>query len=130
MSKPWFQSYTGPLPGILLPIELSLVPFDVNRIFLVTDVPVGGIRGQHAHRTGTQLLICAAGKVSVIVDNGRSLIEHELARGNAVIIPPLHWAHQVFDAPNSILLVLASNSYDPSDYIVNRGEFYELVSNA
>ncbi len=96
----------------------SQVPFLVKRIFVVSDVEPGGLRGGHAHHTCHQLLIPLSGEIRVtwegLPDSGDLVLRKG---GNALHIPPLVWALQEYLTPRASLLVLASHEYDVNDYI-------------
>lgn len=94
------------------------VPFVPKRWFMVYDVPTREVRGEHAHRRCHQFLICVAGQVTVAVDDGRNRNEVVLDdRTLGVYIPPMIWGSQFRYESDSVLLVLASDPYDPNDYI-------------
>ncbi|MFC4109414.1 sugar 3,4-ketoisomerase [Micromonospora zhanjiangensis] len=104
------------------------VPFPVRRYFVVLDVPSEKVRGQHAHRTCHQFLICVKGQCSVVADDGVS--RHEfLLRGPAtgLHLPPMTWATQYRYSADATLLVFASHYYDPDDYIRDYAEFVALA---
>ena len=103
------------------------VPFDVKRYFLVFDVASEKIRGEHAHRQLHQLLICVGGRCHVVTDDGTERHEFVLdSPTKAVYIPPMVWATQYKFTRDAILLVLASDFYDSSDYIRDYAEFRAL----
>ncbi len=94
------------------------VPFDVRRWFLVYDVPTREIRGEHAHRRCHQFLMCVCGSVMVAVDDGEQRAEVLLDEPTLGIhVPPMVWATQYRYESDAKLLVLASEPYDPDDYI-------------
>lgn len=103
------------------------VPFDVKRYFLVFDVHSEHIRGEHAHRTLHQFLVCVAGRCNVVTDDGET--RHEVALDSpskGVHIPPMVWATQYKFSRDAVLLVLASEYYDASDYIRDYQEYVAL----
>jgi len=103
------------------------VPFDVKRYFLVFDVASEHIRGEHAHRTLHQFLVCAAGRCHVVTDDGRSRHEAILdSPAKGVYIPPMVWATQYKFTRDAVLLVLASEYYDAGDYIRDYEDFLAL----
>jgi UDP-2-acetamido-3-amino-2,3-dideoxy-glucuronate N-acetyltransferase len=105
------------------------VPFEIERYFLVFDVPGKHIRGEHAHRSLQQFLICVHGACHVVVDDGTTREEYELNHPSVgLYVPPMCWCVQYKYSPNSALLVLASSHYDDSDYIRNYSEFLKLVN--
>jgi dTDP-4-dehydrorhamnose 3,5-epimerase-like enzyme len=103
------------------------VPFDVKRYFLVYDVASEHIRGEHAHRTLHQFLVCIAGRCNVVTDDG--LNRHEFVLDGptkGLHIPPMVWATQYKFSRDAILMVLASEYYDAAEYIRDYYEFLEL----
>ncbi len=100
------------------------LPFVPRRIFTVFNVPSREIRGEHAHRTLHQLLMCVSGSVSVMVDDGTARDTVVLDRpGKALHIPPMVWASQYHYSPDAVLVVLASDVYDAADYIREYEQF-------
>jgi dTDP-4-dehydrorhamnose 3,5-epimerase-like enzyme len=100
------------------------VPFEVKRFFMVFDVPSEKTRGQHAHRKCHQFLIAAHGRVAVVVDDGARRSEITLdSRAKGLHIPPMIWGTQYKYSADAVLLVLASEPYDPADYIRDYEQF-------
>jgi serine acetyltransferase/dTDP-4-dehydrorhamnose 3,5-epimerase-like enzyme len=122
-----FEDLRGALTAGELPSEG--VPFTPQRWFLVYDVPSREVRGEHAHRVCHQFLICVSGRVSVAVDDGTKRGEVVLdSPGLGIYIPPLVWGTQYRYEDDAVLLVLASHTYDPDDYIREYDEFLREVS--
>jgi dTDP-4-dehydrorhamnose 3,5-epimerase-like enzyme len=93
-------------------------PFPPKRYFIVSGVPTGGIRGEHAHRRCHQFLICAYGQCSVTVDDGTTRREIVLDHpSTGIYVPPMTWGRQWQYSADAALLVFASELYDPDDYI-------------
>lgn len=106
----------------------SQIPFVPQRYFLVYDVPGKDVRGEHAHRRCQQFLVCARGSLSVVVDDGGASEEIVLDRPNlGLYLPPMIWAVQYKYSADALLLVLASDPYDPADYIRDYNEFRSAV---
>jgi dTDP-4-dehydrorhamnose 3,5-epimerase-like enzyme len=104
------------------------IPFEAKRYFIVSDVPGTEVRGEHAHRTCEQFLICIRGSVSVVVDDGSSAEEIELNQSSrGLYVPPMIWAVQYRYSADAILLVFASDYYDAADYVRDYDEFRALV---
>jgi len=100
----------------------------LRRFFLVYDVPSAEVRGEHAHRKCQQFLICVKGSVSAVVSDGRIREEFTLDRPDVgLYLPPMVFGTQYRYTPDAVLLVLASHSYDPADYIREYSEFLSLV---
>ena len=105
------------------------VPFVPRRCFFVFDVPGKEVRGAHAHRRCAQLLVCASGSVNVLLDDGRKSEEIVLDRPDLGLhVPPMVWAVQYRYSADAVLVVLASDPYDPADYIRDYEEFRSLVA--
>jgi UDP-2-acetamido-3-amino-2,3-dideoxy-glucuronate N-acetyltransferase len=102
------------------------LPFTPQRYFLVYNVPSKEVRGEHAHRTLEQLLICVNGSCKVLVDDGkrRSVVALDSPRVG-VYLPPMVWGVQYGYSPDAVLLALASDKYDDSDYIRDYDEFLQ-----
>lgn len=118
------------LRGVLSIGEIeSHLPFLPKRYFLVYDVPSKVIRGQHAHRQLEELLICVHGSCHVVVDDGQNIGEVILDSPQlSLYIPPMVWTIQYKYSPGAVLMVLASEKYEASDYILDYDEFLKLKS--
>ncbi|MEO6326417.1 MAG: WxcM-like domain-containing protein [Thermoanaerobaculia bacterium] len=118
------------LRGSLAVAELGKeLPFEPVRLFVVHDVPSRHVRGEHAHRTLHQFLVCVSGELSVVVDDSVHRQEVRL-RGPEVGIhlPPMVWGIQYRFSKDAVLLVLASAPYDPADYVRDYEEYRQLRS--
>ncbi|UXI67512.1 WxcM-like domain-containing protein [Tahibacter amnicola] len=103
------------------------VPFLPRRYFLVFGVPSAEVRGEHAHRTCHQFLVCVKGSVSVIADDGTRRAELLLDRPNLGLhLPPMTWGIQYRYSADAVLLVFASEYYDTQEYIRDYDEFLRL----
>lgn len=104
------------------------IPFDPKRYFIIFDVPSTEVRGEHAHKEQHQLLVCLRGSCSVVLDDGIQRNEIILNQPNiGLYIPPMIWALQYKYSQEAVLLVLASDVYDASDYIRDYDEFLRAV---
>ncbi len=138
------EDVTSNIPGISL-IHLPIIPdmrgalsfaelgktlpFVPKRYFIVFDVPSQEVRGEHAHRKLHQLLVCVKGSCSAMVDNGSVReVYHLNSPGVALHIPPMVWGVQYKYTSDAILLVLASEVYDPDDYIRDYDQFLAEVA--
>ncbi|MGY0233490.1 WxcM-like domain-containing protein [Longispora urticae] len=100
------------------------IPFVPQRYFIVFDVPSEKTRGQHAHKECHQFLICVQGQCSVVADDGTSRQEFLLdSPATGLYLPPMVWGTQYKYSPDATLLVFASHTYDPDDYIRDHAEF-------
>lgn len=112
--------------GTLLPVDLYELPFIPRRVFVVCDVPEGVWRGDHAHKTTWQMLVCVTGLVQYELWDGKSTKCGILQQGETVLIPSMVWDKQRF-THGTVMLVLCSTVYDPDDYIRNKEQFNALV---
>jgi hypothetical protein len=100
------------------------IPFEVNRVFYLYDIPGGESRGAHAHKECHQFLVAASGSFEVLLDDGTTKRQVLLNRPDIGLhIPPGIWASEINFSSGSICLVLASHIYDEKDYIRNYLDF-------
>jgi acetyltransferase-like isoleucine patch superfamily enzyme len=103
-------------------------PFTPKRHFTVFNVPSREVRGAHAHRNCHQFLVCVQGSCVVLVDDGQNQAEVVLDRPNVgLFLPAMVWGTQWRFSADAVLLVFASEPYDPDDYIRDYAEFRRLV---
>jgi hypothetical protein len=101
--------------------------FDIKRIYYLYDVPGGSERGGHAHKALYQLIVAASGSFDVIIDDGFRKKIVPLNRPNyGLLVVPGIWRELVNFSSGAICLVLASEKYDPDDYIHDYSEFVRL----
>ena len=104
------------------------LPFQPKRYFVVYDVPSKEVRGEHAHRKLEQVLTCIRGSVVLVVDDGHERDEVLLDSPEVgLYVPPMVWATQYRYSQDAMLLVLASDVYDPDDYIRSYEDFVAAV---
>ena len=107
------------------------IPFVPKRYFLIFAVPTREVRGEHAHRLCHQFLICVRGSCRVLLDDGNYRREITLDRPDlGVYLPPMIWGTQHTYSADAMLLVFASEYYDPSEYIRSYDEFCALAAKA
>lgn len=103
------------------------LPFSPKRFFTVYNVPSSQVRGEHAHRSSHQFLVCIKGSLSVVLDDGKNRLEVELnPLEKGIYIPPLVWTIHYKYSSEAMLLVLASDKYNPKEYIRNYEQFIKL----
>ena len=109
----------------------SDLPFVPRRSFTVFSVPSQETRGEHAHRRCHQFLICVAGSVRVLADDGVRRQDFLLdSPGVGIHLPPMIWGTQYQYSKDAVLLVFASEPYDADEYIRTYDEFVELIKSA
>lgn len=108
--------------------EFEDLPFFPKRLFVQSVNERGTVRGQHAHRSCSQLLVVIKGSVKVSFESCAG-IQTEVLKDSSVglLIPPMVWASQTFQSRNGKVLVLASEPYSEADYIRDKNEFGDLL---
>lgn len=111
--------------GNITPFHNAIeVPFDVNRIFYLYDIPGGESRGAHAHKECHQFLIAASGSFEVLLDDGKTKRIVQLNRPYIGLhILPSIWASEINFSSGAICLVMASHSYNENDYLRDYNDF-------
>ena len=104
------------------------IPFAFKRVYYTYGVKEGIIRGHHAHKALEQLLICVYGAIEIMCDDGKKkeyTVLDDPAKG--LYVGKGIWHAMKWLKDDSVLLVLASEYYDESDYIRDYDEFIRLV---
>jgi dTDP-4-dehydrorhamnose 3,5-epimerase-like enzyme len=111
--------------GHLTPIEgKSDIPFEIKRVYYITNVQKDVTRGFHSHRKLHQVLLCLNGSIKIRVKNPNEEEVIELNNPSiGLYIGPLIWREMFDFSEGSVLLVLASDYYNENDYIRNY-DFY------
>lgn len=100
------------------------IPFAIERVYYLYDVPGGESRGGHAHRELEQFVIAAAGSFEVLVDDGEQTERFFLNRSYyGLYIPRMVWREIDEFSSGSVCLVMASHHYDEADYYRDYDEF-------
>lgn len=104
--------------------QLTDIPFELKRAYWVYDVPGGESRGGHAHKQLFQLLVAVSGSFTVNLDDGTHtqsfLLNHPW---EGLLITPGIWRTLDDFSTGAVCLCLASEEYNPEDYIYDYNEF-------
>jgi hypothetical protein len=104
------------------------VPFDLERVYYLYDVPGGSARAGHGHVELQQLIIAMSGSFDVIVDDGYERRKFHLNRSYyGLYIPKLMWREVENFSSGGVCLVMASTKFDKSDYYYDYDEFAAMV---
>ena len=102
------------------------IPFDIQRVYYLYDVPGGAERGGHAHKGLHQLIIAMSGSFDVVLDDGANKKRVHLNRSyNGLYVCPMICRELDNFSSGSVLMVLASNKYDEADYYRDYTEFMQ-----
>jgi len=113
--------------GNLSVIEKDLIPFAIQRVYYLYDVPSDSQRGAHAHKELQQLLIAISGSFDVVLDDGHERKVIHLNRPyKGLYIPSGLWRELENFSSNAVCLSLVSDVYKESDYIRDYQEFSQL----
>lgn len=119
--------------GGLVALEIGMektIPFDIKRVYYIYRTAKEVSRGFHAHRDLKQVAICVMGKVRMVLDNGQVREEFWMENPTkGILIESMVWREMHDFSDDCILLVLASEHYDESDYIRDYRQFTEAVRN-
>ena len=100
------------------------IPFDIQRVYYLCDVPGGAHRGGHAHKDLHQVIIAMSGSFDVLLDDGTNKKRVHMNRSyNGLYVCPMIWRELDNFSSGSVLMVLASNKYDESDYYREYADF-------
>ena len=104
------------------------IPFDIKRVFYMYGSDPTVVRGQHANRETEFVMINVSGTSRVKVDNGFETQVIELNRPRmGLYLPTMLWKDMYDYSEDSVLLVLASEHYNGSEYIRDYNEFLREV---
>lgn len=107
------------------------IPFDIQRVYYVYDVPGGAERGGHAHKALHQLIIAMSGSFDVLLDDGKEKKRFHLNRSYyGLYVCPMIWREIDNFSSGSVLMVVASNRYDEDDYFRDYAQFMRARWNA
>ena len=104
--------------GNLAVVELDTIPFPIQRVYYLYDVPAGSKRGGHAHKNLQQLLVPVSGSFDVVLKDGKQVERITLNRPDkGLLIENNIWRELENFTSGAVCMVLASAPYDEADYI-------------
>lgn len=116
--------------GSLVALEGSRnIPFDIKRVYYIFGTKEGVARGFHAHKGLKQVAVCVSGHCRFFLDDGRRKEEVILdSPTKGLLIEDMIWREMHDFSPDCVLMVLADQHYDESDYIRDYQEFLNAVT--
>ena len=104
------------------------VPFEIQRVYYLYDVPGGAERGGHAHKELHQLIVAMSGSFDVHLDDGVDKKTVHLNRSYfGLYVCPYIWRELDNFSSGAVCMVLASNYFDESDYYRDHGQFLKEI---
>jgi dTDP-4-dehydrorhamnose 3,5-epimerase-like enzyme len=116
--------------GSLVSLEqYKNIPFNIKRVYYIFDTKKDMPRGFHAHKKLKQILICVKGSCKIKVDDGKNIKIFDLLRPNeGLYIGTMVWREMLDFSKDCVLFVLASQYYDPKEYIKDYDRFKVVTS--
>ena len=115
--------------GSLIALEANkTIPFDIKRVYYLFDTKQDVTRGLHAHLALRQVILCVTGTCKILLDDGvvkESVVLDSPTKG--LLVENLVWREMSHFSSDCVLLVIASELYDESDYIRNYDEFKRVA---
>ena len=104
------------------------IPFDIQRVYWIHNVPQGEERGGHSNKEVYEYVIAVCGSVDITLEDKNGKKRYHLdAKDKGLLIPPDTWDELRNFSPDAVLLVLASHSYDETAYINSYEEFLQYI---
>jgi dTDP-4-dehydrorhamnose 3,5-epimerase-like enzyme len=115
--------------GYLSVIEKDIIPFQIQRVYYLYDVPSNSTRGGHAHLELMQCLIALSGSFDVVLDDGQNKKVVTLNRPDiGLLIPTGIWRELENFSSGGVCLSLVSDVYKEEDYIREYSDFLSFKS--
>lgn len=120
----------GDHAGKLVALEKGAdFPFDIKRVYYIWATDKNTVRGKHAHRKLEQVIICTSGSCDFILDNGHERTTvHLNSPAQGLHIKSNIWREFTNFSPDCVVMVLASEHYDESDYIRDYKQFVQEIA--
>lgn len=98
--------------------EYKMIPFKIERLYWIYDVPGGEIRGSHAYKTNREFIVALSGSFDVVLHDSEDEQRFSLNRSYyGLYVPQMIWRRIENFSTNSLALVFSSTIYDETDYI-------------
>lgn len=116
--------------GNIAVIEKDILPYAIQRVYYLFDVPSGATRGGHAHKAQHECLIALSGSFDVRLKDGQNEQIVTLNRPDkGLLIRENVWRELENFSSGSVCLVLSSAEFDEEDYWRDYSEFVRAVTN-
>lgn len=111
--------------------ENAHIPFKIERIYWIYDVPGGENRGGHAYKENQEFIIALSGSFDVILDDGKKGGKKTFSLNRSyygLYVPKGIWRKMENFSTNSLALILSSTQYDEGDYIYDYIKFTNYIN--
>lgn len=106
------------------------VPFEIQRVYWIYDVPGGEMRGGHAYRNLNEVIIALSGSYDVVLHDGEKEYRYQLNRSYyGLYVPKMMWRKIENFSTNSLALILTDDLYNEDEYIRDFDAFKEMKVN-
>ena len=107
--------------------EEQHIPFRIERVYWIYDVPGGQVRGGHAFRKQQELIVALSGSFDVVIDDGKQKQKYHLSRSYfGLYVPAGYWRQMEDFSTNSLAMVVSSTPFSEEDYIRDYEEYLRL----
>ena len=104
------------------------LPFDIERVYWIYDVPGGEVRGGHAYKNSQEVIVALSGSFDVILHNGKEEQKFTLNRSYyGLYVPKMVWRSLNNFSTNSLAFIATDAPYSEKEYIRDFEVFKSLV---
>ena len=108
--------------------ENNHIPFKIERVYWIYDVPGGQVRGGHAFKDQHELIIALSGSFDVVVDDGNEKKTFSLNRSYyGLYVPSKLWREMENFSTNSLAMIVSSTSFSENDYIRDYDDYLKFI---
>ncbi|WP_010663456.1 sugar 3,4-ketoisomerase [Marinilabilia salmonicolor] len=108
--------------------EKQHIPFGIQRVYWIYDVPGGEYRGGHAFKENHELIVALSGSFDVVLHDGKEEKKYSLNRSYyGLYVPKMIWRSIENFSTNALALILASTDFSKEDYIRDFSSFQTLI---
>ena len=122
------KTYTDKRGSLTIVEEGHDIPFEIQRVYWIHNVPQGEERGKHSNKEIYEYVVAVNGSVDITLEDINGRREYHLdAKDKGLLIPPDTWDELRNFSPDAVLLVLASHGYNADTYINSAEECQDYI---
>lgn len=104
------------------------IPFDIQRVYWIYDVPGGEYRGGHAYKDLQEVIVALSGSFDVVLNDGKEERKYSLNRSyTGLYVPKMIWRHLENFSTNSLALIVTDKMFEEQQYIRNFEDFKNQI---